>query len=312
VRSITLPAFAKVNLDLRILGNRPDGYHDLRTIFQTVAINDTLTFIERRGRFAIECDDPSIPTDQRNLVWKAAAMLWRTAGLRRGETPRDALVQLKKRIPAEAGLGGGSANAAVTLIALAHIWNLQVDLPTLSRLAASLGADVPYFLVGGTALGLGRGDDIYPLTDLPRSALVVVRPRFGVSTVEAYGWYDSEKRAQRREPARKGVPLGWPAWTANLRNDLEGPVTGHHPTIGRIKQALVDAGAVYAAMSGSGSTVFGLFERHDAATRTARDLARPGWQVMATRTLNRSEYARRMKITGRQGRRGRRTKAVSL
>lgn len=306
MRSVTLPAFAKVNLDLRILGNRPDGYHDLRTIFQTVAIYDTLTFIDRKGKFAIECDDPSIPTDHRNLVWKAAAMLWRTAGPRRGETPRDALVQLKKRIPAEAGLGGGSANAAVTLMGLAHIWNVQVDLPTLSRLAAGIGADVPYFLVGGTALGLGRGDDIYPLTDLPRSSVVVVRPRFGVSTEEAYQWYDSEKRAQRRETARKAALPGWPAWAANLRNDLEVPVTAHHPTIGRIKQALVDAGALYAAMSGSGSTVFGLFERHDAATRTARDLARPGWQVVATRTVNRSAYARRVKITGREGRKERR------
>jgi 4-diphosphocytidyl-2-C-methyl-D-erythritol kinase len=296
VRSVTLPALAKVNLDLRILGNRPDGYHDLRTIFQTLAIYDTLTFTSRKGNFAIACDDPAIPTDQRNLVWKAAATLWRIAGPRRGDTPRDAHVQLRKRIPAEAGLGGGSSNAATTLIGLAHIWQLQIDVPTLSRLAASIGADVPYFLVGGTALGLGRGDDVYPLTDLPRCSVVVVRPRFGISTAEAYGWYDSEKRAQRREPARKSVPLGWPAWTASLRNDLEAAVIAHHPTIGRIKQALVDAGALYAAMSGSGSTVFGLFERHDAATRTARDLARPGWQVVATRTVSRTDYARRLRI----------------
>jgi 4-diphosphocytidyl-2-C-methyl-D-erythritol kinase len=310
VRSVTLPAFAKVNLDLRILGLRPDGYHDLRTILQTLALYDTLTFTSRKGRFTIECDDPTIPTDRRNLVWKAAAMLWRTAGPRRGDTPRDAVVQLKKRIPVEAGLGGGSTNAAIALMGLAHIWNLQVDVPTLSRLAAGIGADVPYFLVGGTALGLGRGDDIYPLADLPRSSVVIVRPRFGVSTAEAYQWYDSEPRMQRREPARKSLLAGWPAWTANLRNDLETAVMAHHPTISRIKQALVDAGAVFAAMSGSGSTVFGLFERHDAATRTARDLARPGWQVMATRTLSRADYARRVRIpaprrTGRSGRSGR-------
>lgn len=257
---------------------------------------DTLTFTSRKGSFAIECDDPSIPTDQRNLVWKAAATLWRTVGPRRGETPRDAHVQLRKRIPAEAGLGGGSSNAAVTLFGLAHVWDLQVDLPTLSRLAANIGADVPYFLVGGTALGLGRGDDIYPLADLPRCSVVVVRPRFGVSTAEAYGWYDGEKRVQRRAPQPRRVPPGWPAWSFNLRNDLEAAVTAHHPTIGRIKEALLDAGALYAAMSGSGSTVFGLFERHDAATRTARDLARPGWQVMATRTMTRTQYGRRLRI----------------
>ena len=293
---LTLPAFAKVNLDLRILGARGDGYHDLRTIFQTVALHDALTFIGRTGKFAMECDDPTVPIDQRNLVWKAASILWRTAGKKRGNTPRDAIVQLKKRIPTQAGLGGGSADAAIALIGLSRVWDLHVDIPTLSRLAATLGADVPFFLVGGTALGLGRGDDIYPLTDLPRSSVVIVRPRFGISTEEAYGWYDSDPRAALREPARKPLPAGWPQWTANLRNDLEPAVTSHHPTIGRIKHALLDAGAVFAAMSGSGSTVFGLFERHDAATRTARDLARPGWHVLATRTVSRADYARRLRV----------------
>ena len=293
---LTLPAFAKINLDLRILGSRSDGYHDLRTIFQTLALADTLTFTSRRGRFVIECDDPTIPVDQRNLIWKAAALLWRTAGTSRGEEPKDAVVQLKKRIPAQSGLGGGSADAAVSLIGLARVWGLAVDMPTVSRLAMTLGADVPYFLVGGTALGLGRGDDIYPLADLPRASAVIVRPRFGVSTPEAFRWYDEKPRAHVRETPRKPLPDGWPAWTANLKNDLESVVIAHHPTIGRIKEALLDAGAVFAAMSGSGSTVFGLFERHDAATRTARDLARPGWQVLATRTISRTDYGRRLKF----------------
>jgi 4-diphosphocytidyl-2-C-methyl-D-erythritol kinase len=170
---------------------------------------------------------------------------------------------------------------------------------------------VPYFLVGGTALGLGRGDDIYPLADLPRSSAVIVRPRFGVSTPEAFRWYDENPRARLRETPRKPLPADWPAWTANLKNDLEPVVIAHHPTIGRIKEALLDAGAVFAAMSGSGSTVFGLFERHDAATRTARDLARPGWQVLATRTIGRTDYGRRLKVgtrsslTGRSRRSGR-------
>jgi 4-diphosphocytidyl-2-C-methyl-D-erythritol kinase len=311
VPPLTLPAFAKINLDLRILGSRPDGYHDLRTVFQTLALADTLTFTARKGRFAIECDDPAIPVDRRNLIWKAAALLWRTVGTRRGNQPKDALVQLKKRIPAQAGLGGGSADCAVAMIGLARVWELAVDMPTLSRLAMTLGADVPYFLVGGTALGLGRGDDIYPLADLPRSSAVIVRPRFGVSTPEAFRWYDENPRARLRETPRKPLPADWPAWTANLKNDLEPVVIAHHPTIGRIKEALLDAGAVFAAMSGSGSTVFGLFERHDAATRTARDLARPGWQVLATRTIGRTDYGRRLKVgtrsslTGRSRRSGR-------
>jgi 4-diphosphocytidyl-2-C-methyl-D-erythritol kinase len=175
------------------------------------------------------------------------------------------------------------------------MWGLDVDWPTLCRLGSGLGADVPFFLVGGTALGLGRGDDISPLADLPRTYVVIVRPQFGVSTVEAYGWYDSEPRRPSREPARKPLPDRWPEWAGNLRNDLEPVVTRHHPTIARIKQALIDAGAAVAAMSGSGSAVFGLFERLDAARRTAADLSRPGWQVVCTRTLSRAEYAFRLR-----------------
>ncbi len=292
---LVLPAAAKINLDLRILGVRTDGYHDLRTIFQSLALHDVMTFTARRGPFAISCDDPRLPVDRRNLVWKAASLLWRTAGRRRGETPRDAVVALQKRIPLEAGLGGGSADAAIALVGLAHVWNLNVDLPTLSRLASGLGADVPFFLVGGTALGLGRGDDIYPLVDLPRASVVVIRPRFGVSTVEAYGWFDAEPRPPIRPGPHRRLPERWPEWAVNLRNDLQPAVEAHHPTIRRIRQALMESGAVVSAMSGSGSAVFGLFERIDAARRAAQDLARPGWQVILTRTLSRAEYGRRLR-----------------
>lgn len=282
---LSLPAFAKINLDLRVLGVRPDGYHDLRTIFQTLELHDTLTFTPARGPLALACADPDVPLDRRNLVWKAASLLWRAAG-RRG-APRGVHVAIDKRIPAQAGLGGGSADAAATLLALDRLWDLGVDEATLSRIAARLGADVPFFLAGGTALGLGRGDDIYPLAEVPRVHVVVVRPAFGVSTVEAYRWYDEEARSRRREPNR-AVPAGWPAWARTLRNDLEPPVVRHHPSIARLRQALMDAGAVAAAMSGSGSAVFGLFERQEAARRTAGDLARPGWRVVCTRTLSRA------------------------
>ena len=180
---LIVPAFAKINLDLRILGVRPDGFHDLKTIFQSLALHDDITFTARKGPFAIQCDDPKIPTDEKNLVWKAASLLWRTAGRGRSNSPRDVVVGLRKRIPQAAGLGGGSADAAMALLGLTRVWELDVDLPTLSRLAARVGSDVPFFLVGGTALGLGRGDDIYPLVDLPRTYVVMVRPQFGVSTV---------------------------------------------------------------------------------------------------------------------------------
>ncbi len=304
-QTLVLSSFAKINLDLRILGVRADGFHDLKTIFQSLALHDVMTFTRRKGPFAIECDEPKIPTDQRNLIWKAASLLWRTVGRRRGDAPKDVVVGLRKLIPQEAGLGGGSTNAAMALLGLIQMWELDVDIPTISRLAAGIGADVPYFLVGGTALGLGRGDDIYPLMDLPRTYVVIVRPQFGVSTVEAYGWYDTEPRRPMREPARKPLPEHWPEWATSLRNDLEPAVTRHHPTIGRIKHALLDAGAVFAAMSGSGSAVFGLFDRVDAAARTAADLSRPGWQVVCTRTLSRTEYGRRLRPVLAQSRKAR-------
>ncbi len=150
-----------------------------------------------RGPLSLTCDDPQVPTDRRNLAWKAASLLWREARLGRGE-PRDVAIHLQKRIPAEAGLGGGSADAAVTLLGLNRLWKLKLDAASLSRLGARIGADVPFFLVGGTALGLGRGDDIYPLTDMPKVYVVLIRPGFGVSTVEAYRWYDEEARLPRK------------------------------------------------------------------------------------------------------------------
>lgn len=292
MRSISLPSFAKINLDLRVLGTRADGYHDLRTVFQSLALFDNVTVTIRRGPLAVTCDEPDVPTDRRNLVWKAASLLHRTAT---GKTavPRNVLIDLRKRVPAQAGLGGGSSNAAMTLLALNKLWKLDLDLASLTRIGARLGADVPYFMHGGTALGLGRGDDIYPLADMPPVHVVILRPGFGVSSADAYGWFDEERR-RAKEPAARLMPPGWPAWSATLRNDLEVPVVGHHPAIGRIRQSLLDAGATFAAMSGSGSAVFGLFERADAARRTANDLARPGWLSLHTRTLNRREYARRI------------------
>lgn len=293
MRTVSLPSFAKINLDLRILGTRADGYHDLRTVFQSLAVFDNVTVSIRRGPLTVTCDEPDIPTDRRNLVWKAASLLHRmTTG--KSSAPRDVLIDLRKRVPSEAGMGGGSSNAAMTLLALNKLWKLDLDLASLSRIGARLGADVPYFLDGGTALGLGRGDDIYPLADMPPVHVVILRPGFGVATADAYLWFDQESRRSAKPLVPRAIPPGWPAWSAVLRNDLEAPVVRHHPAIGRIKQSLIDAGATFAAMSGSGSAVFGLFERADAARRTANDLARPGWLSLHTRTLNRRDYARRV------------------
>lgn len=290
VTPVTVRAFAKINLDLRILGLLPDGYHDVRTVLQSVRLHDTLTFTPSRGPFVIECDVPGVPLDARNLVWKAAALL-NHAVRRRQADPAGVRVRLTKRIPAEAGLGGGSSDAAAALLALTRLWRLDLDLPSLLRLGSRLGADVPFFLAGGTVLGAGRGDDISPLTDAPRVSVVIVKPPFGVSTPDAYRWFDEDGPARPRR-SRRRLPSSWPPWAAAVRNDLEGPVARRHPPIRRVVGALGALGATYAAMSGSGSAVFGLFEARESALVAQAALARRGWKAWATDTLSRSAVVR--------------------
>jgi 4-diphosphocytidyl-2-C-methyl-D-erythritol kinase len=285
-------AFAKINLSLRVLGRRGDGYHELRTIFQSIALHDTLTIRRRRGAFRLACDDPACPVDDANLVWRAADRMWRAAG-RRGAV-RDVSVDLTKRIPLQAGLGGGSSNAAAALRAFARLW--RVDESAVRRAAADLGADVPYFLEGGTVLGLARGDLLFPLIDFPLAWVVVALPAFGVSTKDAFGWWSHTSGGSGRP--RRLVGSGFQGGTGYgdpLVNDLQAPVEARHPEIARLVRALRAEGAAHAAMSGSGSAVFGLFERRRDAARAAAALqaAPPRSKVSAaivTRTLNRSKY----------------------
>lgn len=285
-------AYAKVNLDLRVLGTRPDGFHELRTVFQSIVLHDTLLCVSRPGPFAITCRTPAIPLDASNLVWKAAALLWTELG-RAGE-PQDVTIAIDKQIPLQAGLGGGSADAAAALQALARLWG-GVPLPFLRDVAARIGADVPFFLSGGTALGLGRGEEIYPLVDLPTHWIVLARPPYGVSTAEAYAWYDEDRAEGLREPPREPqmLPVPWPTRAAQMVNDLEPPVVRRHPEIAALKSQLRDAGAVAAAMSGSGSAVFGLFRSQAAARRVLKPLSRGGVRALLSRTISRAEHERR-------------------
>jgi 4-diphosphocytidyl-2-C-methyl-D-erythritol kinase len=292
-------AHAKVNLDLRVLGTRPDGFHELRTVFQTVALHDTLTFVTRPGAFALSCATAGVPLDASNLVWKAAARLWTALG--RAGSPADTEVTLEKIIPMQAGLGGGSADAAAALLGLARLWGGGTP-AMLREIAAELGADVAFFLSGGTALGLGRGEEIYPLVDLPAHAVVVVQPPFGVSTVEAYRWYDEDHAAGLKDPRElQQLPVPWPTRAAQMVNDLEPPVVRRHPEIAELRTILREAGAVAATMTGSGSAVFGLFRSRAAAQRALPPLSGAGVRALVTRTLSRAEYERRSRPVARRG-----------
>jgi 4-diphosphocytidyl-2-C-methyl-D-erythritol kinase len=272
-------AFAKINRSLRVLGTRADGFHELRTIFQSIALHDTLIIRAIRGPFRLTCDDPACPVDDSNLIARAAARMWRASG-RRG-APRDVAVHLRKRIPMQAGLGGGSSDAAAALRAFAARWRVAAG--PVGAAAAALGADVPYFLEGGAALGLERGDLLFPLADPPRAWVVLVLPDFGVSTRDAFGWFDDGREAAR-ESRRRSAPDG------EMVNDLEAPVIARHPAIGRIISALRRSGASEAAMSGTGSAVFGLFSSRQAAVRAAKRLASTSRRTLITRTLSRKTY----------------------
>jgi len=290
-RRLVVRAHAKVNLDLRVLGTRPDGFHELRAVFQAIELHDTLTCVERPGPFELKCRTSGVPLDDTNLVWKAAAALWQALG--RAGDPRDTSITIEKAIPMEAGLGGGSADGAAALQALARLWG-GAPVTLLREVAGGIGADVAFFLSGGTALGLGRGDEIYPLVDLPPHSIVIVRPPFGVSTAEAYSWYDEDRTAGLKEVRELQIlPVPWPTRAAQMINDLEPPVVRRHPEINPLKAALREAGAVASAMSGSGSAVFGLFRSRAAAARVVKPLSRGGVRALLTRTLTRAEYERR-------------------
>jgi 4-diphosphocytidyl-2-C-methyl-D-erythritol kinase len=292
-RTVVLRPPAKINLTLRVGPLRGDGFHDVRTLLQSIALSDTLTVTARRGPFALAAGGPGVPTDETNLVSRAAAALWRALG-RDGE-PRDAHVKLVKQIPLAAGLGGGSADAAAALVALNVVWEGRRSRRDLARIGGTLGADVPFFLQGGTALGAGRGDEIYPVDDAARLGVVIIKPSFGVATADAYRWLDEDRAAGVADaPAvSREVDLGWAAGPIALVNDLQGPVARRHAPVDDIVDTLAKAGALGAAMTGSGSAVFGLFPEAQ-APRAARRLKRADWLVQVTRTLSRREAARRI------------------
>ena len=289
--SLTLPAYAKINLRLRVLGRRADAYHELLTIFQTVTLQDRLVFAPLSDeRLEFECDAPGVPSDERNLVVRAARALRERFQVRRG-----AKIRLEKRIPTEAGLGGGSSDAAVTLMALALLWEVEVGRAELSALGAQLGADVPFFLTGGTALGTGRGTEIEALKDVAETPLVILTPRVKVSTAEAYR--ELKAPALTKEEALGNLLVSRAeaqipdSLCDGLRNDFEPVIYGLRPEIEHARDALCAAGARCALLSGSGSSVFGIFESRAMAEQSGFTLrGESAWQVFVCQTLSRDGY----------------------
>lgn len=275
-----------------MLGRRADGFHELRTIFQTITLHDELTFTVRGDEdVLLTCDAPDIPVDERNLIHRAAAALKNQFGLSLG-----ASIHLEKRIPAEGGLGGGSSNAAVALLGLASLWNLSISKDELCALGARLGADVPFFFTGGTALGTGLGTHITAVPEVSAGHLLIVTPNAKVATIEAYKLLNAPALTKPESDTILAISRAdehfADSFPNTLHNDFEQAIFRLQPEIERAKNALARLGARASLMSGSGASVFGIFDNQETQGRAAVKLmAETDWSVFSCSTLSRAQYA---------------------
>ena len=363
--TVTVRSFAKINLGLRIGAARHDGFHELLTVYQTIGLHDLIRVSVRRGNgIEIVCADPRVPRDESNTCFRIverAMQALRAKG--------RVVVEIEKRLPVQGGMGGASSNAVATLLGLERALKKSLPAAEKLRIAAEVGSDLPLFLVGGTVLGIGRGEQVYPVEDLPAMACVVVTPEVGVSTPKAFAAWDqlcgagtpareaaplpsSSEVASGQQPAelrsawtgegarphKSGAPLakltgphgsdrmnelgrGLSAWLsetassapsdllkrrgraenpllwlvrAGIENDFELVVFPEYPKLSEGKRALLSAGATYASLSGSGSTLYGLFASREAAALAAGKLRKQGWAAQATATLTRRAYWKRL------------------
>ena len=291
-RALRVRSYAKVNLGLEVLGPRDDGYHELRTLFQTIDVHDDLVLRPRPREVSVKCAHPLVPADRTNLAVRAAEDLRRYARVTAGVE-----IALEKRIPVGGGLGGGSSNAAAVLLGLDRMWRLGLGPAGLHPLARRLGADVPYFLLGGTALGLARGDEVYPLRHQLRAWVVLVDPGLPVSTARVFARIDASLTPRENSTSifhfvsreleeADGYRL--------LVNDLEEAAMEEAPAlrerVARIRDVLRGEGARVAALSGSGSSFFGLFGGARAARRAGAALETEGFSALVVRTLTLDQY----------------------
>lgn len=270
MKELHLNAYAKVNLALNVLQKRDDGYHEVETVLHTVVLHDLITLREAGDGLQVSTEGEPLPAGAANLVHRAATLLREQYGV-----SRPVEIEVKKRIPVAAGLGGGSADAAMTLMGLAQMWKLRLDGRELRTLAARLGSDVPFFFEGGAAVARGRGERVQPLPPLPSTWVVLARPRIQVLTEWAYGQFRASDVHQRPDvPAlldairRRDVP----AVGRLLGNVFETMIAAQHPIVTDLKARILRGEAYGASMSGTGPTVFGLMANEAAAQRVADDL----------------------------------------
>ena len=315
--SVTVRSFAKINLGLYIGPPRPDGFHELRTVYQTIGLYDRITVGVRPGAgIEIESADSRVPTDATNTCYRIVERAMAALGAKGQVT-----VEIEKRLPVQGGLGGASANAVATLLALERALKKRLPQADRLRIAAEVGSDLPLFLVGGTALGVERGEAVFPLPDLPAIPCVIVTPEIGVSTPRAFAdwdrkvaekltvsapsdrinrfghvlsaWLSDASGASARSRSRAESPL-LDLVRTGIENDFERVVFPQYPELRDFKSVLEGAGALYASLSGSGSALYGLFRTRDAAKRAVARLKKAGVPAQATSTMTRRQYWKRI------------------
>ncbi len=295
VKSFTLPSFAKINLLLRILGKREDGFHELCTVFQTVSLRDEITFDES-DEINLSCNIQNIPTDETNLIIKAAMLLRNESGVKKG-----ARIHLEKRIPAPGGLGGGSSNGAVALFGFATLWNLEIEFEKLVEIGVKLGSDVPFFFYGGTAFGTGRGTEIVSMEDFDEKFLLIVTPDIEVSTAQAFSRFNAPYLTNETSKSILKIcqneAESFKSRQKILSNDFEKSVFEFQPEIGRVKEKLLNLGARQAVLSGSGASVFAIFDKEETRQATLKALEEEtNWRKFAVATISRNQYREAFKI----------------
>ena len=320
--SISLPSFAKINVGLRIGPLREDGFHELRTVYQTIALHDIISVsVERGSGIEIRCDDPRVPLDSTNTCFRIVdrAMQALTA---RGRV----VIEIEKRLPVQGGLGGASGNAVAALLGLEQALRKKLPAPERLRIASEVGSDLPLFFIGGTVLGVSRGEEVYPLPDLPAMACVVALPEMAVSTPKAFAdwdslcgdndkltpsthsdrmlefsreisaWLSAVPIAGRRRSGVSAIDGGraenllLDLVRTGIENDFERVVFPKYPEMREVKRVLEQSGARYASLSGSGSAIYGLFDSRERAAAAAKKLTRHGTRAVVTTTLTRQQY----------------------
>jgi 4-diphosphocytidyl-2-C-methyl-D-erythritol kinase len=311
--TVQVRSFAKINLGLRIGARREDGFHELLTVYQTIALHDVIRVSVGRGSgIEIECPDARVPKDESNTCYRVVEKAMQAL-----HAKGRVVVDIEKRLPVQGGLGGASSNAVAALLGLERALKERLPAAERLRIAADVGSDVPLFLVGGTVLGVGRGEQVYPLEDFPATACVVVTPEVGVSTPKAFAEWDRKLTMAGASDRMVELGRGLSAWLsenysgapfrrgraenpllelvrAGIKNDFEQVVFPEYPELSEGKSALERAGAKYASLSGSGSTLYGLFASKPAARAAGARLRKQGWAAQATVTLTRDQYWQRV------------------